>query len=163
MRVVRCTDDHGIDLVGHLIEHHTEVAETTGLGKPFESGSCPLLIHIAKGNDILPTAGLNVIQPPSSHTNAGDIQAFVGGGGLRPHRPMAEGPDSNPCVSGISEDLSSRDFGVHHISPKEDKLFEPQHTNTTLSIMPVEGNILQHAGGGNVASSKIAAGFPSAT
>ena len=51
--VVRCANNHGIDLVPHLIKHHPVILEPLRVGVPTERLGGVVVVHIAERHDIL--------------------------------------------------------------------------------------------------------------
>jgi len=49
--VVARGDDHGVDLLAHLVEHHAVVLELGHVGKLLETGRRSLLVHVAHRHD----------------------------------------------------------------------------------------------------------------
>ncbi len=89
--MVRGGDGDGIDLIGHLIQHHAEVCEPARVLEPFsigrllgcagESGAAALLVDVAEGNELLVGETGHRGAPAAASADKGDAQAIVGGFG----------------------------------------------------------------------------------
>ena len=79
--VVGSSDEHGINVIRHRIEHFPEILEAFGLGEPVEAIRRTALIHIAEGHDVLARHGTEI--RPTLTTTADHRQSDFVGGGLR--------------------------------------------------------------------------------
>ena len=80
VHVVRCANDHGIDLVLHLMEHYTKVSIAFGLGEFPKGLGRTALINITQGHNILTGHPVDIGCTPPAHTDPGDVQLFIGWG-----------------------------------------------------------------------------------
>src|SRR5271157_865341 len=76
MRMIRRTDDHGVDLAMKLVEHLAEVV--IGPGPRASPGSLPqvILVHVTKCNDVLPGDGLVVVRAAAPDPHQGDVECL---------------------------------------------------------------------------------------
>ena len=85
VRVIGGADDHGIDLLVHLVEHDAKVLELRGLGILGELLGGVLLIHVAQRDDVVAQLGhlIHVAAPLAADADAGHVELVVGGKALR--------------------------------------------------------------------------------
>lgn len=82
MRVVRRRDDHGIDLLVHLVEHHAKVVKERLRRAPVLHVFCAMVsIYIAERHEVFLAAALFVrlLGNPSARADEGDIEFAVRG------------------------------------------------------------------------------------
>ena len=82
VRVVGRGNDHRVDLLVHLVEHHAEVLEERLGGSPvLHVFRAVVAVHIAEGDEILLFASLLVglSGDPAAGADEGDVQLAVGG------------------------------------------------------------------------------------
>ena len=77
VHVIRRRDGHGVDLVRHLVEHHTVVFIAPGVGIFVEHLGGVLVINIHKRYDILGFAECEIGFAFASTTDACNVQTFI--------------------------------------------------------------------------------------
>ena len=86
MGVIGGADDHGVDLLVHLVEHHAKVFELRGLGILGELLGGVVFVHVAQSDDVVAQLShlIHVAAPLAADADAGHVELIVGGKALRP-------------------------------------------------------------------------------
>jgi hypothetical protein len=94
--MVRCANDHRVDLPAHVIKHLAVVAEALSFGMFLEGFGGTVLIHVAEGGDVLPRHLAKVFESLASASDNGQIQFGIGGAlnreGAKPIQSESSGP-----------------------------------------------------------------------
>ena len=83
MRVIRGGNDHRVDVLVHLVEHHAEVVVKRLRGAPvLHVFRTEIAVHIAEGDEIFLAASLLVRLPrdPATRADESDVELAVSGG-----------------------------------------------------------------------------------
>jgi len=113
---VRHRADHGIDVVGFLIEHLPKVFVLRRLLESLVNIRCLPVVHVAEGHDVFsPSTTPNVAGRLAAGANRGDIQFFVGRfiaqhfqGGRTAEAPDRDGSSQEAA----KEEMSSRNCHI---------------------------------------------------
>jgi hypothetical protein len=78
MDMVGRTDEHGIDLLIHGIQHLPEVFVPLGGWERTEGRSGAPFVHVAESYDVLARDGFQVLRTAPTSADDGDVQLFIG-------------------------------------------------------------------------------------
>jgi len=107
MDVIGRGDEHGVDLIAHLVQQLAKIAVLLGLGESFETAFRPALVHIAQGDDVFAGTIADVPGALPSHADAGNVQFFVRRAVLRAACGGGNGPNAESGQSGVAEHFTA--------------------------------------------------------
>ena len=110
--VIGGADDHRVNLLVHLVEHHAKVFELRRLGILGELLGRVLLIHVAQGDYVVAQLGqlIHVAASLAADADAGDVEFFVGGQAFRPlHDAAGKQVERGHAGAGGAEELAAID------------------------------------------------------
>src|SRR5262245_39314877 len=106
MRVIRCGDDDGIDVL--LVYQTTEIPIGLGGREFLRDGREALIVDIAKRNDVGDVLELaDAVTALAVNTDDSDVKFFLGGNGLGAEELRGGHPEAGGGCGRASEELAS--------------------------------------------------------
>ena len=112
MGVIRRADDHAVNLLAQLVEHHAIVREAFGVRIFGEFLGGVVFIHVAQRDDVVAQSRhlIHVGPTPAADADAGDVELLVRGKAFRTaQQPAGKKVEQGHAYTGAIEKLSAVD------------------------------------------------------